>query len=179
MFKFILSTALLIFTTTAQAELTHLKSHLYRGELNRNGHPLHQICYVQVNDIQAFPNKGHHCQVMQVQLMFNLEDKGIHDRGTEVTMISRKTNSEADFHKPTTCAEVTADVANPWTINKWGEDTTYLYNQVFNAKMKAPKGENHYTLIFDGVEKSPSRAMIHNVQWFSENSYECTDLEAL
>lgn len=147
------------------------------GKLYINDHATGAACYLQINQVRSAPEKGMHCQRLVTQWMFNL-DGHVNDRSDEIIVTSRKTNNEADFHKPTTCAEVVSSVSQPWKVNKWGTDDTLLYNELFNAKGPAVNGgQNHYTVIFSGADKTPTRAMIYNVSAMSEKSYECVDLK--
>lgn len=111
--------------------------------------------------------------------MFNLDD-AINNRGDEIIVTSRKTNNEADFHKPTTCAETATYATNPSAVNKWGDDTSFLLNEVFNVVGPAVNGgENHYTVVFNRHTKAPARAMIYNVTRHSEKPHECVNLKPL
>ena len=165
-----------IVSLLANANLVELKSPLWTGKLYINDHATGSACYLQINRVVAAPEKGKHCQRLVTQWMFNLDS--VQDRGDEILVTSRKTNNEADFHKPTTCAEVVAGVPQPWTVNKWGDDDKLLYNELFNAELPAVNGgTNHYTVIFSGTDKAPTRAMIYNVTLTTENSYECVGLK--
>lgn len=174
--KKIILTISLLATSLVHAELINLPSSLFRGTLFHNENNTTKQCYVVVN--QVIPNdvKGKHCTDLLVQYMFGLDDIGVHHRSTELQLTSRKTNNEADFHKPTTCGEVVGEISNPWEVDRWGDDTTLLFNQVFNAQYKYNKKMNHYTLTFNGVTKEPSRAMIYRASWFKDDTYECRDL---
>ncbi len=174
--KKIIFTISLMTSSFVHAELISLPSSLFRGTLFHNEKNTAKQCYIVIN--QVIPNvaKGKHCNDLLAQFMFGLDDIGVHDRGVELLLTSRKTNNEADFHRPTTCGEVVSDISNPWEVDRWGDDTTELFNQVFNAQYKYNKKMNHYTLNFNGKTKEPSRAMIYRASWFSDDSYECRNL---
>nr|BDT29271.1 hypothetical protein BHI3_27370 [Bacteriovorax sp. HI3] len=167
------------FMVTAQANVIDLKSRIYGGELYKNDHSTGSACYVQINNVVENSKKGKHCNDLNVQMMFGLDDIGVHSREMELYLGSRKTNTDAEFRKPTTCAEVVGGVPSPWEVDRWGDDTTLLYNQIFNNEYKVNKGTNHYILIFKSSSKEPTRAMIHRVTWLREDSYECRNLMSM
>lgn len=174
--KKIIFTMSLLASSFVHAELINLPSSHFKGTLFRNEKKTTNVCHIVIN--QVIPNniKGKHCNDIFAQFIFNLDNIGIHDSETELRMTSRKTNNEADFHKPTTCGEAIGGIVNPWEVDKWGDDTTELFNQVFNAQYKYNNKTNHYTLNFNGITKEPSSAMIYRASWFSDDSYECRNL---
>lgn len=171
----LLMTLFFLFPAVAFANLVNLTSTLYGGSLWVNHKATGQACYIQINRINSLPSKGKHCNTLYTQFLFNDEDS--QPRDLEISLNSRKTNSEADFHKPVTCAEVVPYIPAPASI-KWHDDTTHLYNQVFNAKETVNGKENHYTLVMDGNTKAPSHYMVYRLGRFSENRFECRDLRA-
>ncbi|MGE3609544.1 MAG: hypothetical protein AB7I27_08155 [Bacteriovoracaceae bacterium] len=173
--KFLFLASLLV-PTIAFADLVNLSSSLYGGTLWVNEAPTAQLCFVQINNFQSLPSKGKHCSVINAQFLLNPEEAQPKD--LEVELKSRKTNSEADFHKETTCAEVVSTVDSPQTVDRWGSEEKDLYNQIFNAKLKVNGKENHYTLVFNGSSKAPSHYMVYRLGWFKETRYECRDLKA-
>ena len=163
----------------AQAEVINLPSRIYGGELFHNEQRTGTACYVQINEVIPNPTKGKHCNDINAQMMFGLDDIGVHSREMEILLGSRRTNNDTEFKLPGTCGEVTGDVEKPWEIDRWGDDTTHLYNQVFAAQYKINRHDNHYILIFSGATKTPTRAMIHRVTWLREDSYECRGLSPM
>ncbi|MGE3611093.1 MAG: hypothetical protein AB7I27_15995 [Bacteriovoracaceae bacterium] len=164
-----------LFPIIAQAELVSLNSTVYGGNLWKNGRDLNQACYVQFNNVKALSSKGKNCQSINAQFMFNLDK--IQPKELEIVLHSRKTNSEAEFHKPTTCAEVVyAGAKAEAPMDKWSSDTTNLFNEIFNAQKKVNGRQNHYTLVFDGLTKAPSHYMIYRVGFLTETSFECRNL---
>lgn len=157
-------------------ELLNLDNRLYEGVLSINDKLTSQSCYLQINDVESVDFVGKNCHRLEVQLLSNL-NADIYDRFHSVTIQSRITNTEAEFHRPKTCSEIVPGVVNQQLVNKWGDDYSQLYLQVFSNEEKYKHGQNHYIVIFSGVTKEPSRAMLHRVTWFSENSYECINLK--
>jgi hypothetical protein len=174
--KKIIFTMTLLASSFVRAELISLPSSLFKGTLFHNERDTTNVCYIVINQVIPNETKGKHCNDLLAQFMFGLDDIGVHHREAELLLTSRKTNNEAEFHKPTTCGEVVGGITNPWEVDKWGNDTTELFNQVFNAQYKYNKKMNHYTLSFNGITKVPSRAMIYRTSWFSDDSYECRNL---
>lgn len=162
-----------------QADVINLPSRIYGGVLFHNEKRMETICYVQINEVIPNPSKGKHCNNINAQMMFGLDDIGVHSREMEILLGSRRTNNDTEFHLPGTCGEVTGDVEKPWEIDRWGDDTTHLYNQVFAAQYKVNRRDNHYILIFSSETKAPTRAMIHRVSWLREDSYECRNLRSM
>lgn len=173
LFFFVLLT---FFTLDSDANLIEVPSNLFQGILFQNEKNTSKACYTLINRVSTNKIKGKHCQDLLVQFMFGLDDRGINDRSAELVLTSRKTNSEGDFHKPTTCAEVVSGITSPWEVDKWGDDTTDLFNQVFNAQFMHNKKMNHYTLNFSGKNKTPSSAMIYRLSWYREDKFECRNL---
>lgn len=161
------------------AEIFNINSRIFGGQLFQNEQNTGKACYVQINKIEENIVRGKHCHDINAQMMFGLDDIGVHHREMEIELQSRRTNNDTEFHLPGTCGEVTGDVSRPYEIDRWGEDTTYLFNQVFAAQYKINRFDNHYILIFSGKTKSPTRAMIHRVTWLKEISYECRNLSPM
>jgi hypothetical protein len=162
-----------------RAEVLNLQSRIYGGDLFHNERATGKACYVQINEVTENEQRGKYCHDLTVQMMFGLDEIGVHPREMELLLQSRRTNNDTEFHLPGTCAEVTGDVAKPYEIDRWGDDTTHLYNQVFAAEYKVNKRKNDYILNFKSSTKAPNRAMIHRTTWLKEDSYECRNLIAM
>lgn len=169
----------LLAIASAHAEIIQLKSRVYGGELYKNEHRTGSACYVQFNEVIPNFTKGKHCYDLNVQMMFGLESAGVHSKEMKILLQSRKTNTDLEINRPTTCAEVVGSVARPWEVDRWSSDTALLYNQVFANEYSVNKGTNHYIVNFGSTTKEPVRAMIHRLTWLKENSYECRNLMAM
>ena len=161
------------------ANILELPSRIYGGDLYINDKKSPVVCYFQVNTVAENETRGKHCHDLNVQMMFGLDDSGVHSRDMEVLLMSRRTNNDTEFNLPGTCAEVVSGVQNPRSVDRWGNDESLLYNQVFAAWCKVNRFDNHYIVIFDGKTKTPKSAMIHRVKWLREDSYECRNLQAM
>ena len=174
--KLFLVLTLLAFSVQVQSTVINLASQFYEGDLFHNEQATGVICQVKINKVIPNSKKGKHCHDINAQMFFGL-NANIHNSDMEILLGSRRTNNSTEFNLPPTCGEVTIDVEKPWEIDRWSDDTTHLYNQAFAGLYKVNHHNNHYFIIFDGKDKTPTRAMIHRVLWLREDSYECRGLE--
>ncbi len=166
----------LVSSVTVMGDVINLPSTVYLGKLFHNQKSMGSNCYLKITEVTPDPAKGKHCNALATQLELGLDRSGVHPNEMRIDLSSRKTNYNSEQHLPVTCGEVVMNVARPWEIDRWGDDTTYLFNQVFSAQYKVNRHDNHYIVIFNGVSKEPSRAMLHRVTWLREDIYECREL---
>lgn len=140
--KSILVVLCLMSSAVSQAEMITLKSPLYSGELFHNEKRTGAACYVQINRVIPNLKKGKHCNIINTRMMFDLDDIKVHQKDMELLLGSRRTNNDTEFKLPGTCGAVKSDVLKPWEIDRWGDDTTHLYNQAFTAQYKVSHRDN-------------------------------------
>ncbi len=160
-------------TNLALADTENLNSgETYIGKEAYNENPTGNQCSVKITSVQAFPEKGLHCHT--VEFTFSSPRTDLPRQTLRVA--SRVTNyHRPEFPKLRTCAvNVNGSTAGN---DIYGEDTTFLYNQIFGGSHDEDGTRFDYFLTLSPGEKKAVRARIHVMTTFDEYDIDCAGLQ--
>jgi hypothetical protein len=160
---------------TVKAETINSRSgEVYVGLEAVNEHLTGNKCFITINSVAAFAEKGMHCHKVGFQFATNRLDVPKDFLSVE----SRITNyHRAEYPKVKTCALNIDGTSSGDEI--YAEDTSRLYNQIFGGMHTSGGVRYDYFLTFAPNSKLPVRARMHIMETFQERDVECVRLEKM
>lgn len=172
----VLATAL--FSMNAFASSVNIYSgQTFVGQEQVDFKPTGKTCVVTVQNLFDYSIKGNTCKQVKVSYHFHNEELSREQQTGK--MQTRVTNYHTkEYPQKRSCAEpMYLENGVKAKADIYGEDTTYLYNPMFNGEADVDGTEFHYFLSISGYTKTPTRAAINVVGWFSETLWECVNLQ--
>lgn len=159
----------------AYAATHNLKSgQVYVGQETHNEQLTGKKCYITIQGVQALPDKGLHCHVVDFQFS-SVRD----DVPKEVLKVdSRLTNRHrSEFPQIRTCA-MNID-GTTWGPEIYEDDTSVLYNQILGGTHTAGSVRYDYFLTLSPDTKLAVRSRVHVTKTFNEYDIDCVNLELM
>jgi hypothetical protein len=146
----------------------------YVGQEYYDEHSTGRTCYVQVNGVRPYSEKGQHCYLVDMRVASLAADVP----AQELTVSSRVTNyHRPEFPQKRTCALNIDGTSSGDEL--YGTDTSMIYNQIFAGQHNENGIRYDYFLTLDPVKKQATRARIHVMRLFTEHDIDCVGLELM
>lgn len=147
---------------------------IYMGQEAVNERLTGNNCFITVQRVEPFAEKGLHCN--SIDFLFASERPDVPKDTLRVD--SRVTNyHRAEYPKVRTCAVNVDGTTSGDEI--YGQDTTALYNQIFGGAMTTGGVSYDYFLTLSPRTKEVARARVHIRDSSTEKDVDCVRLEKM
>jgi hypothetical protein len=164
-----------LLSAQANASTQNLRAgQVYMGKEAVNEHLTGNNCFITIQRVEPFLEKGLHCHSAEFLFATVREDV---PKGT-LRVDSRVTNyHRPEFPKVRTCAMNVNGTTSGDEI--YGDDTSVLYNQIFGGSMKEGGTQYDYFLTLAPDTREAVRARVHIQETLTERDVDCVRLKKM